>query len=535
MFAQARMNKRLNSKKSQADIDELLREMAALQAEFTAAEDLYLINDKDANLPLISLFDRYSKIKHKLALYIPKDEVEAVETAVVKAVELHLDLIDIMIAYSGANKVLAQQIDVEVERKRAKMDDIKERGKERKSNEGELVGCSAMAIAIFGIGIPFTIIFGLGACIDIFGTFLVKNGVRSSIASSQMKKLETTNKLADISAELKQGYNLTNAVLLRRGFFSLVNSRYNKGHENADIPEIESSWEQLQPIKYDRSKTKRQYIKQERQREKTIKAGTLALRSAVEGQHLESAVKLIAEHGHDPLIMNCIGPYIRRGRYRGRSCLLIAVNNGDAAMMRALLQSPVIDMNVEDDLYWSTSYSDNDNFINTYNTPLTAALGKRKDEIVEILLAQPKIDVNVATMRGQTPLICAVRKAPQFISRLLDFAGINLNAQDKDGRSVLHYACFMNEKDKKYLNFLLKAPGLNPNLTDKHEKGWTPLMYAAKYGDLQLVKALIRIGADPVFANNGGLNAESLAELHGHIEIAAYIKEQSASLRPKSP
>lgn len=537
MLSSEKMERRLKSKSSQTDIAALLKSITDLQAEFAAAEDLCLINDTSVNEKAFALFERYNKIKLELKKYIPQAEIEAVESAVAAAVESHLHQIDIMAAYAGADKVMAKQHDVEVERKRTFMDKIKKNGKRRKRDEEEIVGCCVSLIVVFGIGIPFTILAGLGASTDIFITFLVKSGVRSSIASTQMNKLAMTNKLAAISADLANEKNQSPAALLRRGFFSLANARYNKPHAAEDMPEIAKSWEQLLPVTYDRFKTKREYIKQERQREKTIKSGTLSLRHAVMNDNLQSVVKLVEKYGHDRLIMNGIGPYITRGSYMGRSPLFMAVNKGDAAAVRALLQSPVIDVNVQDDLYWTLDFSRDDRFVDTYNTLLTAALGLGHTEIAEILLSQPGIDINVQSECKQTPLICAVRRSPTLIPRLLTFKDIDLNVKDKDGRTALHYACFTDKKYKNEIQALLKAPGINPNIADRHEGGWTPLMYAAEHGDNHLVQALIRIGADPAFKNKDGLDAEAIAILHGHTAIAIHIKNiasQQVQVEPQA-
>src|SRR5690606_10302499 len=125
------------------------------------------------------------------------------------------------------------------------------------------------------------ILTGLVAGTDILASVLVKHGVRHSIASTQLKKLEAEDYLINISNKLSKSDNENNAVLLRRGFFALAISRYHKPqaiiNEPVNVNDSDSVWENGEHVALattNRNKLRRQLIKQERRREHELKHAT---------------------------------------------------------------------------------------------------------------------------------------------------------------------------------------------------------------------------------------------------------------------
>lgn len=68
--------------------------------------------------------------------------------------------------------------------------------------------------------------------------------------------------------------------------------------------------------------------------------------------------------------------------------------------------------------------------------------------------------------------------------------------------------------------------GVNINIQNKH--GWTALMYVARHGQADLVKALISAGADPNIQSNGGWTALMWATYWGHAAVVKVLMEADA-------
>jgi hypothetical protein len=104
-----------------------------------------------------------------------------------------------------------------------------------------------------------------------------------------------------------------------------------------------------------------------------------------------------------------------------------------------------------------------------------------------------------------SPLVQALidgkgRKAKKIIQR-----GVNVNAKDAAGRTLLHKATFYGRR--KIVGLLLDE-GSDPNASNNN--GMTPLMLAAKKGHMRIVSLLLAKGADPDFVNKRGRTALSL-------------------------
>ena len=87
------------------------------------------------------------------------------------------------------------------------------------------------------------------------------------------------------------------------------------------------------------------------------------------------------------------------------------------------------------------------------------------------------------------------------IARWLIENGAEINYQDKNGLTALHFAA--QEKKLAIVNLLIENRA-DPNLKDKHGNSplWTAIFCAR--GDFEITKALIRSGADVESENNYG-------------------------------
>lgn len=71
------------------------------------------------------------------------------------------------------------------------------------------------------------------------------------------------------------------------------------------------------------------------------------------------------------------------------------------------------------------------------------------------------------------------------------------------------------------------ALGGKPNTSD--ERGWTPLMEAAHWGNIDTVQLLLEHGADPSRTTNNGTNVADAARAGGHPEVLPILDSATRS------
>jgi hypothetical protein len=88
------------------------------------------------------------------------------------------------------------------------------------------------------------------------------------------------------------------------------------------------------------------------------------------------------------------------------------------------------------------------------------------------------------------------------------------------GRELLIDA--INRRDVARVHSLVES-GLDVNATD--ERGWTPLMWAARAGASEIVRLLLDAGADPTPRDEHGYDAENIVAWYGEYRMGAYTTE----------
>ena len=105
----------------------------------------------------------------------------------------------------------------------------------------------------------------------------------------------------------------------------------------------------------------------------------------------------------------------------------------------------------------------------------------------------------VAASQGQVDAVSLILSSPKMI---------NVNRQDKNGRTALHYACAAG--NAKAAEVVLKAAGVQRDA--RTSGGNTPLMLAVSSGDIFTVVACLNAGCMPFLENGLHETAKTMAK-----------------------
>lgn len=168
----------------------------------------------------------------------------------------------------------------------------------------------------------------------------------------------------------------------------------------------------------------------------------------------------------------------------------------------------------------------------TGETPLMTAARTGSLEAVRLLI-QHGSDVNAREeLRGQTSLMWAIAEGHIEIVRLLLDSGAGVNARSAPGRPrenglaqfrrAREGASNLGERQRANSMFSVRIDGT------RTDGGFTPLLFAAREGDLDLIRLLVERGADIHATSSLGVDALVVACVRGHVEVAKFLLERGA-------
>ena len=149
-----------------------------------------------------------------------------------------------------------------------------------------------------------------------------------------------------------------------------------------------------------------------------------------------------------------------------------------------------------------------------------AATRKNNGAIVKLLIEQGA-GVNAANETGRTPIMkAAYWGGVEYIAPLLD-AGADLDRVSNFGGTALYEATSTSRENAEMIRLLISR---GANIKAATKKGETPLMNAARWGNLEHVKLLIEAGADRDRKSNSGQSALDFARQRKHSDVIAYLE-----------
>src|SRR5437867_872286 len=155
---------------------------------------------------------------------------------------------------------------------------------------------------------------------------------------------------------------------------------------------------------------------------------------------------------------------------------------------------------------------------------------KNRDKAAARALLKQRVDVNAQDVDGMTALHWAAHWDDLEMARLLLRAGANAKVSNRYGVTPLHEASTVG--NVALIEALLKA-GADPNAA--FGEGETPLMTAARTGRVDTVKMLLTFGADPNTREGWrGQTALMWAAGENHADVAKLLIELRADLNARS-
>jgi ankyrin repeat protein len=140
-------------------------------------------------------------------------------------------------------------------------------------------------------------------------------------------------------------------------------------------------------------------------------------------------------------------------------------------------------------------------------------------------LLQAGANPNITDNDGETALMGAAKGGFDGIIELLINAGASLSAQDRLGRTALHWAAVRGDYPQA-VSALVKADA-DLNLTQF--EGWTPLMCAAAMEHPMTVAVLLDAQAKLDVEGHSGETAITLAIERGYQQIVDMLRQRQPS------
>ena len=188
-----------------------------------------------------------------------------------------------------------------------------------------------------------------------------------------------------------------------------------------------------------------------------------------------------------------------------------ACRNGNVEVVEEILSNKEVDINGRD-------------YVG--NTPLIWAVNSGHLDIVRRLLQHLEVDVNAPGLGGNTPLMIAVYHGHlDIVKTLLEVPALQLGKCSNYGSTALHKACY---NEVSIIKVLCEDSRCSPGVVNKKTRnGYTALMVAVIYGQLNIVKELDREGTDFFTKDRYGATLIDMARRRNHDEVLEYLKERN--------
>ncbi|XP_046546060.1 ankyrin repeat domain-containing protein 50-like [Haliotis rubra] len=188
---------------------------------------------------------------------------------------------------------------------------------------------------------------------------------------------------------------------------------------------------------------------------------------------------------------------------KGRTCLMIAAHRGKRELFKFLV-------NTGSNVSMVDQVGDN---------ILHIACKGGHVEMVKYIISRRLVDVNSRGQDSKTVLMFALLARNRKIFDLCVCAGCNLTAVDGQGNNILHLA--LQSENLEMVRYIISQ-----NFTDINSRGpsgWTPVMFAAMFGEIGLFDFIMSKGGDASVVDDDGRNILHLASHEGLMKLVKHI------------
>ncbi|XP_067654415.1 putative ankyrin repeat protein RF_0381 [Haliotis asinina] len=226
-------------------------------------------------------------------------------------------------------------------------------------------------------------------------------------------------------------------------------------------------------------------------------------------------------HGNNILHMSCYGGQVAivehalklvtadinsRGQ-NGKTCLMIAAYRGSRELFEFLVNTGS-----------NVSMVDQEG-----NNILHIACKGRHVEMVKYIISRDLVDINSRGQDNKTVLMFASLAGNRRIFDLCACAGCNLSAVDREGNNILHLA--LHAENLEMVRYVISQNITNIN--SRGSNGWTPIMLAAMFGQIDLFDFMLSKGADTSVLDDKDRNILHLASYEGNMKLVKHIVFQN--------
>lgn len=161
-----------------------------------------------------------------------------------------------------------------------------------------------------------------------------------------------------------------------------------------------------------------------------------------------------------------------------------------------------------------------------YGNLLNATATQGSSKLLKHVIDTFSLTPDSVDQEGRSPVHTACRARENTVETLEVLSAIDpaiLFKTDKQGRQPIHLAC--GRTQTAAVRYLVEEKSADIKVLDND--GWTPLHWAARQWDIEMVEYLTRLGADIHARTNEGKTAWHIACQHGYSEFESFLTDES--------